>query len=661
MKTMTNVDIYAISHELDNILKGARVEKSYQPTKDIIVMKFHKAGHGRIDLIMEAGKRIHKTQYPIKNPTQPPSFPMLLRKRLSGANVASIKQYNFDRIVEITLQKDQTYTLIVELFSKGNIILLDEDKNIIMPLKRKSWSNRDISSNKQYKYPPKNGINPLTISKKEITQLFRESDDDLIRTLAKNGLGSLYAEEILLKTNISRKNNAKSSIDKKISSKEIDDEEIDDIYKSVNDIFGPLVNNDLKPEIVKGKKEDVVPLELEEYANYEHQYFNSFNEACDEFYSKKINETINNEEEKIWNKKVEKFRKRLELQENTLKGFHNTIEKSQKKGELIYSNYTKIDSLIEVIENAKSNGYSYKDINKTLKQARNNGLAEAQMVVSVDKMGILTVEINKVQIQIDTRKEINENAEVYYEKAKKAKRKIKGAEIAIENTKKQLKDMEDKKEIAMENVKTIKKRVKKELKWFEKFRWFVSSTGYLIIGGRDANSNENIVKKHLDNNDIYMHADIHGAPSVAVKLNGNEIDNQTLKEVGIFTASYSSAWKDGYSSQDVFWVKPEQVSKTPESGEFLPKGSFVIRGHRNNIHNMPLKIAIGIVDYHGKRVMAGPEDAVKAMSNNYVVIKPGFTKKEAIAKSILNKINEDNLLELDDIVKILPAGKCDYV
>ena len=660
MKTMTNVDIYAITHELNNLLKGSRVEKSYQPTKNIVVMKFHKAGYGRIDIVMEAGKRIHQTQYPIKNPTQPPSFPMLLRKKLSGANVVSVKQHGFDRIVEITMQKEQKYSLIIELFSKGNIILLDEEKNIIMPLKRKSWSNRDISSNKEYKYPPENTINPLTIKEEELKELLNNSEDDLIRTLAKNGLGSLYAEEILLRTNILRKNKNLDEIDKKINPNDLSNSDIDDIYESFKLIFEPLKEGKIKPEIVNGKKEDVVPIELEKYHDFKHEYFENFNKACDEFYSKKINETISNEEEKIWNKRVGKYEKRLKLQEETLQGFHETIKKSQKKGELIYSNYTEIESLINVIEAARDKDYSYKEINKRLKKAKKDGLKATKNFVSLDKMGAMTVEFDNIQINIDTRKKINENAETYYEKAKKAKHKIKGANIAIENTKKQLKQMQDKKEIATKNITTIKKRVKKELKWFEKFRWFISSTGVLVIGGRDANSNENIVKKHLDNNDIYMHADIHGAPSIAVKLQGKEIDEQTLKESAIFTASFSSAWKDGYSTQDVYWVEPDQVSKSPESGEFLPKGSFVIRGHRNYVHSAQLKIAIGIVDYEGKRVMAGPEDAVKAKTNKYVLIKPGFTKKEAMAKSILSKINEDNILDLDDIVKVLPTGKCDY-
>jgi predicted ribosome quality control (RQC) complex YloA/Tae2 family protein len=286
-------------------------------------------------------------------------------------------------------------------------------------------------------------------------------------------------------------------------------------------------------------------------------------------------------------------------------------------------------------------------------------MKEAQIYESIDKLGVLTLNIDDTSIIIDPKLTIAENAENYYEKGKKAKRKTKGALIAIENTKKQLEKIKAKKDIAMEHISTPKKRVKKNLKWYEKMRWFVSSQGVLVIGGRDANSNENVVKKYLEPQDIYLHADIHGASSTAIKLNGHELNDSILKESGEFAASFSSAWSNGFSSQDVFWVHPDQVSKTPESGEFLPKGSFVIRGHRNYIRGARVKLAIGIVDYEGKRIMAGPIEALEAHCENFVVIKPGYTKKEALAKKIINKINEDDLLTLDDIIRVLPSGKCD--
>lgn len=654
MKAMSNIDIFTISNELNNLLSGARVDKSFQPTKDIVVMRFHVPGTGRVDLIMECGSRIHISQYPLENPTNPPTFPMLLRKRIKGGHVESIKQHNFDRVVEIRIKKDKYYTIIVELFGKGNIILLDDENNIILPLKRKYFSARDISSKKEYVFPEELGINPITADEDDFKSLFKDNESDVVRTLARNGFGSLYAEEIIERANET------VQINKNTPNSEITEEQLTGLYKGFKDLFDSLNDEVIKPQIVKkDSKEDVVALDLVKYEGYEKTHFETFNEACDEFYSKKVNIDIKSIQESAWNKKVNKFEKRLQIQEETLNNFNKTIENSQHKGEIIYSNYPSIENIITVVNQARSKDYSFKEIGKILKKAKEDGMDEAQIYESIDKMGILTLNIDNTSFTIDPKITIPENAENYYEKAKKAKRKTNGALIAIENTKKQLEDIKAKKDAAMEHIAFPKKRVKKDLKWYEKLRWFLSSNGTLVIGGRDANSNENVVKKYLESNDIYLHADIHGASSVAIKLNGGKLNDNLLKESGEFAACFSSAWSLGFTSQDVFWVHPDQVSKTPESGEYLNKGSFIIRGQKNFIRGAMLKLAIGIVDYNGKRIMIGPIEALEAHCENFVVIKPGYTKKEALAKKIIHKINEDDLLTLDDIIRVLPSGKCD--
>jgi len=282
MKSMSNVDIYTISEELNNLLSGARVDKSFQPTKDIVVMRFHVPGTGRVDLVMQCGSRIHTSQYPLENPTNPPTFPMLLRKRVKGAHVESIKQHNFDRVVEIRVKKDKYYTIIVELFDKGNIILLDDENNIILPLKRQQGSTRDISSKREYMFPEERGINPISVNENEFKELFKNSDRDVVRTLAMNGLGSLYAEEIIQRAS------KIIELDKNSPAAELNGEQISALYRGLKDLFDNLKEGSIKPQIAKKEnKEDVIPLDLVKYEDYEKTYYDNFNEACDEFYSKK--------------------------------------------------------------------------------------------------------------------------------------------------------------------------------------------------------------------------------------------------------------------------------------------------------------------------------------------------------------------------------------
>lgn len=71
--------------------------------------------------------------------------------------------------------------------------------------------------------------------------------------------------------------------------------------------------------------------------------------------------------------------------------------------------------------------------------------------------------------------------------------------------------------------------------WFEKFKWFISSDDYLVLAGRDSIQNEILVKRHMESNDIYIHADIHGAASCIVKNNSSDpIPQRTLIEAGMW-------------------------------------------------------------------------------------------------------------------------------
>ena len=85
--------------------------------------------------------------------------------------------------------------------------------------------------------------------------------------------------------------------------------------------------------------------------------------------------------------------------------------------------------------------------------------------------------------------------------------------------------------------------------------------------------------------DLYMHSDYGGAASTIIK---SPPDNKvpprmTLEEGAIFTVCRSKAW-DTKIISSAWWVYHDQVSKSAPTGEFLPTGSFMIRGKRNFVH-----------------------------------------------------------------------------
>lgn len=249
------------------------------------------------------------------------------------------------------------------------------------------------------------------------------------------------------------------------------------------------------------------------------------------------------------------------------------------------------------------------------------------------------------RIKIDITKSIEENASIYFEKAKRAKKKLKGAREALK------KSIEKFEKIKKEKPKIEKKKlkIKRKKEWYEKFHWFVSSEGFLCIGGRDATSNEIVIKKHTEKNDIVFHTDMAGSPFFVIKTDSRKPGKATLEEAAEATASYSRAWKLGLGYLDVFHVKPEQVSKKTKAGEYMPKGAFMIYGKTTYLRPT-LKLAVGIKD---SKIIGGPVNAVKANADKFVIIEQGREKASALAKKIQKKLGGG---DLDDIIRMLPAG-----
>jgi predicted ribosome quality control (RQC) complex YloA/Tae2 family protein len=247
------------------------------------------------------------------------------------------------------------------------------------------------------------------------------------------------------------------------------------------------------------------------------------------------------------------------------------------------------------------------------------------------------------KITFDLRKTVNDNASTYYEKSKKLKSKVDGVTETITRYEKELEKQKKIEHVEREKFETASLRKKA---WYEKFRWFHTSKGTLCIGGKDSSSNEVIIKKHTDDEDIVFHTDMAGSPFFTVKA--TELSEEEIEEVASITACYSRAWKLGLSSTDVFYVKGEQVSKEANAGESLSKGSFMIRGKTTYARNT-LILAIGV---HENQVIVGSENTISKKCKKYGVIVQGDTKTSDIAKKLQKKLGGD----LDDFVRVLPSG-----
>ncbi len=633
---MTSVDLAALLPELD-VLIGAKLEKAYQLTPVELRLKLA-TKNGKYDLVIEAGKRLYLTSTPTAAPALPPSFPMLLRKELKGGRISSIVQYDFDRVVEIRFMRgDDERFLICELFSKGNVILTDESKRIILPLRGVRSATRQVVRGQQYEYPATQ-LSPIDLSYDEFEAAITPVSRDVVRTLAgRFNMGGLYAEEVCLRAEVEK------------SSVSVSPGGVQRLYVALREVFDPLRSNTLKPHIVCENESaplDVLPFEISQFDRYNKHYFPNFNQALDVYYGLKI------EGPQASPATHSRLQKIIDRQKAAIQQFYKQEHENKSKGDLLYEKYQEIDRLIKTVREARRS--------KTWSEV-NRALDSFSFFKQVDQStGTITIEIGEILIDVVIDVDVPQNAQKYYEKAKVMKAKAEGAERALTFSLKKMKEEQgsDAKQRGPE-----KRRIKKKkTRWYERYRWFFSTEGFLVIGGRDADTNEEVAKKYLEPRDVFLHADVHGAPAVIVKSQGKEISELTLREAAQFAVSYSAIWKQGLGVGRCYWVHPDQVSKTPESGEYLPKGAFIIRGERHYLES-PAQLAIGVQD---DKIIGGPVSAITRVSQLVVVIEPGKYNASDLAKMIsrelLDTAPEDEkksfrkIITVDQVAKFLPAG-----
>lgn len=249
-----------------------------------------------------------------------------------------------------------------------------------------------------------------------------------------------------------------------------------------------------------------------------------------------------------------------------------------------------------------------------------------------------------MRIKLYTNKSIHENAAYYYDLAKEAKKKAEGLGQAIEETRKQIEKEKKKQKKEASSIK-----MKKEKVWYEKFNWFMTSGGKLAIGGKNAQQNDQIFAKHMEDNDLFFHADIQGGTAVILK-DGVNADEQEMLETAQFAGSFSNAWKNANAAVDVYSVKKEQLSKHAQGG-YIPTGAFAITGKKTWFRSTPIAVRIGIEENEACVV---PSVSKRTFKNEAMLVpsKSG-NEKGKLAKLLAKRFG----VHPDDLLGRLPNGK----
>ncbi|RGP67463.1 hypothetical protein FLONG3_8511 [Fusarium longipes] len=400
-----------------------------------------------------------------------------------------------------------------------------------------------------------------------------------------------------------------------------------DVEEGEKTTRGNLLYDDFHPFIPYKLKKDLAIEVLE---------FQGYNETVDEFFSSLEGQRL---ESKLSEREATAKRK-LEAAKNEqskrIEGLQEAQTLNFRKAAAIEANVERVQEAMDAVNGLLNQGMDWVDVGKLVEREkkRHNPVAEIIKLPLNLAENLITLELAEEEFEPEEDdpyetddddsalgddegtsatkgKQINKalnveinlglspwsNAREYFDQRKtaavKEEKTQQQASRALKNAEQKI--TEDLKK-GLKQEKALLQPIRKQM-WFEKFIWFISSDGYLVIGGKDAQQNETIYKKYLRKGDVYCHADLHGASSVIIKNNPKTPDAPippaTLSQAGSLAVCSSNAW-DSKAGMSAWWVNADQVSKSAPTGEFLQAGSFMIRGKKNFLPPAQLLLGLGL-------------------------------------------------------------------
>ncbi|KAJ5170129.1 Protein of unknown function DUF3441 [Penicillium coprophilum] len=367
--------------------------------------------------------------------------------------------------------------------------------------------------------------------------------------------------------------------------------------------------------------------------------FERFNATVDEYFSSLESQRLESrltEREEAAKKKLESVRSEHKKRIDELK---NVQELHIRKADAIQDNVYRVQEAVDAVNGLVAQGMDWGEIARLIEMEQDRGNPVAQIIKLPLKLYENTItlllgeaggdedeeeefsssdesdsdseneaeqetaraerESKLLSVDIDLGLTPWANASQYYDQKKQASEK---EQRTAQSSTKALKSHEKKVTIDLKKGLKKEKQVLRQARtpfWFEKFIFFISSEGYLVIGARDAMQSELLYRRYLSKGDIFVHADLEGATPIVVKNRPGSADApispSTLSQAGNLCVATSVAW-DSKAVMSAWWAHAHQVSKTAENGSgILPTGVFQIKGEKNFLAPSQLVLGFGIM------------------------------------------------------------------
>ncbi len=620
---LAGIELRYLVNDIGQKTEDYYVANIYGISKDSLLFKFRHPENPDV-LLMLSTSGIWVTKVKIDQ-IEPNKLLRRLRSDLLRSKLKEIKQIGTERVVYLTFSNfEKEFVIVSELFADGNVILCNSDMKILALLYSVNVRHRQLRVGSPYVPPPQNNFDILKMTEADLGEV-RFTSTPVAKWIGRTlGLPRKYVEEITRLSNVESKK----------SGTEISNEEIKSLFDNATKVINNVVNGQHDPVISRDEEINVHPIPLGE-KNLEK--ISSFMEGLDTAFTENILNKGKTTQSSSFQKKISELETRLNEQTNAIK---IVTDKSEKIAGVA-------NSLFDYV----SQGIS------SMSDSRIDGLLKTNNAEIIKEKGITHIKVEDAKIRVDLESSLPTIASKLFNESKKQKSAIGAIQKLIKKTEKELEKTIEEGENAKQVVTYSEVRKKN---WFERYRWFFTSDGFLVVGGRDSSSNSAVIRKHLEKDDKVFHGEIYGSPFFLLKDDGSSMTS-SLNEVAHATVCFSRAWKESMYGTNAYWVNPDQVKKGAPSGQSMGKGSFIIEGQRNFVKISTLKLCVAIVEYEGTHLLTCGPPSLKENCVAYVMIEPTGMEMVDVAKKIrfeLISMNETiaKSFSVDDYVRVLPSG-----
>lgn len=187
-----------------------------------------------------------------------------------------------------------------------------------------------------------------------------------------------------------------------------------------------------------------------------------------------------------------------------------------------------------------------------------------------------------------------------------------------------------------------------ELENYQKYKWFYTSSGKLVVGGKSAVQNDELLNivKTLKKEYIVMHTSTPGSPFSIIFSPINKVSKKDMEECAIFTACFSQCWKNMSRKPSIDIFKSSQLYKSKD----MKTGTWGVVGDvEQKIVHMSLSLT-----RQESVLRAVPESAIKNKKDIIVRFRPGKISKEEMVAKLATELGEH--FSQSELLSALPSG-----